>query len=133
MITTYDDMNKSIVKILRVGASHPSLYAAQRIEELEGDNKRLQAELNAALQEAKAQRRRAREAEAVLDKLPKTKDGAHAVPGMDLFASRPMDDETCPLHVEIRAACITREGQSIVDGVEDYFSTREAADSKGTE
>lgn len=37
MITTYDEMNKEIVKILRISDEPDKLYAAARIEELEAE------------------------------------------------------------------------------------------------
>lgn len=41
---TYPEMNHKIVAILRVGDNHPSLYAAQRIEELEEQLEQAQQE-----------------------------------------------------------------------------------------
>lgn len=41
-ITTYPEMNQKLVGILRVGKKQHCLYAAQRIEELEAEVKRLQ-------------------------------------------------------------------------------------------
>lgn len=44
-ITTYPEMNEQIVKLLRVAGKRTGLYAAQRIEELEGNIERLQLQL----------------------------------------------------------------------------------------
>ena len=43
---TYPEMNTKIVGILRWGGDPMALYAAQRIEELEAEVKRLQCELH---------------------------------------------------------------------------------------
>lgn len=44
-VKTYKEMNEKIKDILRIGDNPECLYAAQRIEELEEENMKLQIEL----------------------------------------------------------------------------------------
>ena len=46
VMETYPEMNREIVKLLRIGNDAPSLYAAARIEELEAEVERLKGILD---------------------------------------------------------------------------------------
>ena len=49
-IKTYEEMNKQICGLLKLNGDNVSLYAAQRIKELEAENERLRARLENAIE-----------------------------------------------------------------------------------
>ena len=49
-IKTYEEMNKQICGLLKLSGDNVSLYAAQRIQELEAENDKLRARLKNAVE-----------------------------------------------------------------------------------
>jgi hypothetical protein len=74
------------------------------------------------------------ELERLRDGSVKTADGVAVTDGMELFSTVELHDTIMECHAKTDAYWVTHEGQHVVDSVEKFYSTPEAAkEAKGKE